>query len=333
MSKLGLDKSLLAQIAKGAKYRSEEEASTDNSDMPLTRTPLTNSNAFAEPESNAEFTHSTVIPPTGREVKTKRVRVEANITKLWEGNPRNFAKKKVDNLLPLIQSTNGNTIPVFARYDSTGDIEIIAGSRRRECCIELNKLLSIDIIECSDQEADAIAFMENEGRLDVDSFSNGQFLLARFEMRKQKEPSLTIEQFANSFSVTRETMNRYLSIGRLPESFKNVVADQETFKRNTCEKLVSAYKSASKELGEEEVIERVERARNFKTAALLIHFIKKIVNSSDDDKVEKPLKWSLGEGVINLKVKKNGTKVIELDKNISPDILEKIETLLEKPTR
>lgn len=300
--------------------------------MPLTRTPLTNVTTTNDIVQTAEYTHSTVIPPTGREVKTKRIRTEATNTKLWEGNPRNFANKKIDNLLPLIQSTNGNTIPVFARYNNAGDIEIIAGSRRRECCIELNKLLSIDIIECSDQEADAIAFMENEGRLDVDAFSNGQFLLARFNMRKRVEPTLTIEQFANSFSITRETMNRYLSIGKLPHIFKDVVTQQESFKRNTCEKLVSAYRAASKELGEHIVVEKVERAKSFKNAILLIHFIKKLINSEDSIEIEKPRKWSVGEGNINYKIKKNGSRIIELDKDISNDLILKIETLLEKPS-
>lgn len=342
MGKFSIDKSQLnkiAQIAKGAQYPSEreqDEQTAKNEEVILERTPLIKTDSTehesAQRADQLVATFKTVIPPTGREVDTQRTRVSPHETKLWEGNPRNFAKKSVSNLVPLIQATNGNTVPVFARYNKEGDIEIIAGSRRRQACNELNKLLTVDIIECNDQEADAIAFMENEGRLDVDAFSNGQFLESRYKMRKSDDPSLTIEQYANSFGVERETMNKYLSIGRLPNALKESVLEHATFSRRSCEKLVSAYKNAAKQIGEDDVLVKVNRSGSFKDCSTLIHFIKKLVNNEPEIVVEPAKKWTVGDAKISFKMKKNGARVIELDSNIDNELLKKLEQLIEKPS-
>lgn len=338
------DKKRMAAIAKGAQYPSEREkseASQVQEEVVLERKPLSSVPVSPKPSAasseqtaghaEAELSFPTVIPPTGREVATRRIRVEANETTLWEGNPRNFAEGPIDNLLPLIQATNGNTVPIFARYDSEGRIQVIAGSRRRRACMELNKLLTVDIIECTDYEADAISYMENEGRLDVDAFSNGQFLLSRFNIRKKEDPSLNVGQFANNFGVERETMSRYLSIGKLPTEFKTAVKDHSTFGRNACLKLMSAYKKASEDLSSEEVIKRVERGAEFKDCPSLIHFIKKLVQAEPELKIDAPKSWSLNESKVSYKMKKNGARVFELDANISAETLRKIEELLEKP--
>lgn len=96
------------------------------------------------------------------------------------GNPRNFGIKDISDLLPLIKETGGNSQAVDARMVGN-KIEVIAGSRRRECCIEAGFPLTVDIYEdMNDDDADYLAATENKGRKDINVITDSNYLRYKF---------------------------------------------------------------------------------------------------------------------------------------------------------
>ena len=208
---MDLNIDLLEKAALGAKYPSEVEDNTTESDSFLT------------------------LP--SRQVKKTTIKVDPTKTRLWSGNPRNFALViDISDLIPLIKKGKGNLTPVYARKLSVPDennieIEVIAGCRRRLSCIEAGELLTVDLIDVDDNEAKYLADNENNGRTEPDFLTDCRYLKFVYDNMKREDESLTVAIFAEmqDKKVSRQTMNEKLKLAELPDWIQTPVQDSYTW--------------------------------------------------------------------------------------------------------
>ena len=282
MQRIKIDTSILKQASAGATYPSE-----DNKD-----TTITNDDKAKKPVKVTSDVQSfnggeTVIPPTGRTATFQRLRIDPNKTILWKGNPRNQVENNVSSLSDLILNTNGNVIPVFARPtgDSEYPYEIIYGSRRRQACIEKNKLLLVDVVVVTDEEADALAYLENEGRLDVHKLGMARYFKYRYELLKEEDPTITVSSFGSRYGYSRQTMHEYFTICNIPKVLDRVVKSGDwTF--NKCLKLAS-YFDGKDALKEQAVLNELHNT--YQVLADLLRDVKKEFSKVGENKPEKTL--------------------------------------------
>lgn len=303
----------LEDIALQAKYPSEAN----------TETPLANTNK-----------NDAYIKIKGREVHYTTITIDPTKTKLYEGNPRNFAVGvDISDLAPLIKESKGNTVPVWARKlskpDENGiDIEIIAGLRRRLSCIEVGENLTIDLIDdINEEEALHLAEIENSGRKNTDFFAECRYLKYLFDKLKALEPATTVESFADKKKIARQTMSEKLKLGILIEDWLLIpVQDHNSWSFRKGIRLKTLFNKLLKENRLSELKKELE-GKAFTTADKLLYFVEVFTKLSQSVYKED---FALKGGVATIKDTGKGHLSISLDKNVPLEIKEKIIKMVKK---
>lgn len=191
-------------------------------------------------------------------LKGKRITVVASSTTLWAANPRNFGTKDVSDLLPLIEESGGNSIAVEGRWQGN-KIEVIAGSRRRESCILATLPLTVDVYEdCSDEDAEYIAQVENQGRKDLTVIGYCNFLYANFHEKKENDSSLTVEAYAKKKKLNRTSMQERFAIAKLPRWLQCAAKQEDTWSVRQAKSLASLWGKLSETNSEDDIRKKLK---------------------------------------------------------------------------
>lgn len=247
----------------------------------------------------------------------KRVIVKASETTLWEGNPRNFSRDNdIEDLLPLIEKSGGNTQAVDARYNKDGNIEIIAGSRRRRCCIEAGLELVIDLYDdMTDADAMEIAEIENSGRKEVDIIGECDYLYDKFLKLKENDPAMNVEIYSRMNSVDRTLMHLKFSVAKLPDWLKDSSKNLKWSIRN-----LKALTAINRQLEEMNIgPDQLNFKLPLSTPNLVISSFKKMLDTAEIKK----------DNDVKITKARNGSITIKISNEISADKKEKILNFLE----
>lgn len=276
-------------------------------------------------EREAKLPQENFLSLPTRKVAKNTIRIDAEQTTLWPGNPRNFAVGiDISDLVPLIKKAKGNIQPVFGRKldrpRNGVEIEIIAGCRRRLSCIETGEPLTVDLIDISDDEARYLAELENQGRKDPDLITTCRYLKYLFDQKKMDNPDFTIEQFAIEEGTTRQTMTEKLRLADLPLWLLRTVKDSDSW---TFRKGVKVKSLLSRHADQ---IEQLVDNKVFANAESLV----KHVETQLDEGLSKQTLITSVEGVtVNLSTNKNGQTVLKLGKGIKPEMLNALNDLID----
>lgn len=276
------------------------------------------------PSETAPVHENFLSLPTRKVTKTT-IRINADETCLWPGNPRNFAVGvDISDLVPLIKKAKGNIQPVFGRrLDRPKDgveVEIIAGCRRRLSCKETGELLTVDLIDINDEEARYLAELENQGRKDPDLITTCRYLKYLFDQKKQHSPDFTIEQFAVEEGTTRQTMTEKLRLADLPIWLLRSVKDSDSWTFRKGVKIKSLLSRHSDD------IEGLTKDKVFANADSLV---KQVESALEQNLTKKTLSTSVEGIAVNLATNKNGQTVLKLGKGIKPELLDALNQLIE----
>lgn len=272
-----------------------------------------------------------MVPPSGRRATVERVRIHPKNCEYWKGNPRNFGKKDVSDLVPLVKNTNGNVVAVLGRYkkNEEGIVELIWGTRRHEACAEANKYLLVDIVDVTDDEADALSFMENAGRKDITALAICRYFKHRFKTLKEEDEKLTVEKFAAKYDKDRAQMNKQLSYGGLPDELEKKVENQESWTYRRLEQ----FNKAVNKLGDSIVSSAIGKmGEAYKDADEFMRDFKKITErlGGTVDEKPKPKIYRLAEGRAVVDNKVSGGLHLKLDSSVAEAVKDEIEALLQK---
>ena len=272
-----------------------------------------------------------MVPPSGRRARVERVRIHPKKCKYWHGNPRNFGKKDVSDLVPLVKNTNGNIVAVLGRYkkNTDGIVELIWGTRRHEACSEANKYLLVDIVDVTDEEADALSFMENAGRKDITALAICRYFNHRFNTLKEEDETLTVGQFAAKYDKDRAQMSKRLSYGGLPVELEEKVENQDSWTYRRLEQ----FNKAVIKLGESTVNSAItSMGETYKDADQFMRDFKKITEKlgATVDEKPKPKIYRIGEGRAVVDNKANGGLNLRLDGSVAAVVKDELQALLKK---
>tara|TARA_B100002049_G_C16084736_1_gene378815 strand:+ start:2006 stop:3424 length:1419 start_codon:yes stop_codon:yes gene_type:complete len=231
---------------------------------------------------------NTYIIIDGEELKLTSERVNPKKTIVWAGNPRLFeqGETNIEDLLPHIHHTKGNTMPAYGRkavHDGEDVIEIIAGSRRRLACIRGGYDLLVNLIECNDSQALLLTEQENEGREGTTFIAGCRWHLAQYESVKaameEQGGKYTQEQYATSRNSNLTKMQDYFSFARFPDWLTQCIRDQSTLSYRSCNTLRKLLRTETEDL------QRVCTENQFEKATQLIkHFQKPTKKQLEVDK-------------------------------------------------
>lgn len=260
-------------------------------------------------------------------------KVDPSSTLVWEGNPRNFEVHDLDtsDLWPLIETTQGNTIPVYGRYvtiDGLSKLQIIAGSRRRSCCIKGNFLLLVQIVDCSDEEAQQLAEQENKGRKNTSFIADCRMYLAQFNTLKEKAAEknarYTQQMYASLLGINLTTLQDYLAFAKFPDWLILAVKQQDSWSYRSCNLIRKAYNANRAKT------ESLCRKDNYATVHSLIKAIEHVPKQTSlkDEVIEKRFKvCGIKDAIVYTKCRK-GTS-IQISPMINQKLLNNIEDAIE----
>ena len=267
-----------------------------------------------------------------RKVKKHTIQIDPKKTRLWSGNPRNFALiVTIDDLLPKIRKSKGNLQPVLARKLAVPDEnacthEVIFGCRRRLSCIEANVLLTADLVDINDDEAKFLAGEENEGRLDNDFIAECRYLKSEYDRLKiANNGRLSVEEFASMNEQSRQTMSEKLHIAGLPDVLLGSVEDAYSWTLRNATKVKSAYNKFQSDQDKEILFTKLECQRFPKVDSLLKFFdelngVKKTVDE---------LKYQLGGSTVSVKKDSKNIK-INIPVKAGEAVYKEIQAILSK---
>lgn len=268
------------------------------------------------------------LVPGGRLSGRRLSITNADRTVLWDGNPRNLDRDKdISDLLPLIRNSGGNTQPVDGRQLPDGTIEIVAGSRRRACCIEAKLPLIVDVYEhMTDDLAHYVADLENRGRKDIGLIAECEYLSRRLEEVKKKVTGITLSEFAERYGMSRRSMARRLAVADLPDYLLATCHAIDGWSLRQADTLVQLFNDLSQHGVNDAQIEPAIRI-NTKTVPNLLGALKGLMpRQGDDEPTTETL--SVAEGTIRIKQNKTGSMTILVDGKVPVNIREKLlETL------
>jgi len=305
---MDLNIDLLEKAALGAKYPSEVEEKPADSESFLTL--------------------------ASRQVKKTTVQVDPAKTRLWAGNPRNFALVvDISDLVPLIKKGKGNLTPVYARKLSVPDengieIEVIAGCRRRLSCIEAGELLTVDLVDVDDTEAKYLADNENNGRTDPDFLTDCRYLKFVYDNMKREDESLTVSIFAEmqDKKVSRQTMNEKLKLAELPEWIQTPVQDTYSWGLRKGIKVKSILGDTALDV---EALKNKLATMQFATADKLIAFISEFIGTitQGEDK-----HFMVGKHKISLAQNAKGHTKISIPAGVPASLVTELEQVIKAYT-
>ena len=232
----------------------------------------------------------TFIVLNEREIPVESLKTNPSETIVWNGNPRLFesCEADIEDLLPLIHQTKGNTIPAFGRWteiDGKKTIEIIAGSRRRLACIRAGYELLINIIECDDDEALLLTGIENKGREKTSFIADCRWHVSQFEaIQKRKRlhgEEYTQRNYANQQDVSLSTMGDYIAFGRFPRWLTDSISNQASISYRSCNEIRKLLK------GDQEALKKKLEGKEYKTANALVKDLKLETATGDQKSTKK----------------------------------------------
>lgn len=267
-----------------------------------------------------------------RKVKKHTVQVDPNKTRLWKGNPRNFALViNIDDLLPRIRKSKGNLQPVLARKLAVPDengcsIEVIFGCRRRLCTIEANTLLTVDMVDINDEEAKQLVIEENGGRKDNDFIADCRYLKSEYERLKTINGGrLSVEDFASMHEQARQTMSEKLHIAALPDELLVSVEDTYSWTLRNAVKVKSCFNSVGGDDEKEELFSKLKTKRFPKVDSLLKFF----ADLSGANKKTLSSTYDLNGTKVQIKKDSKNIK-IQIPTNCDQSVVNEIEAVLKK---
>jgi hypothetical protein len=281
----------------------------------------------------------------GRKVTSETVIVNPNETIVWTGNPRNFEVFDVDtsDLLPHIISSGGNTIPVYGRRgDINGKkvIEIIAGSRRRVCCITAEVSLLVTLLDCTDEEALSLTEDENTGRAETTFIATCRWHLSQFQSLKASNTTdgrrFSEADYAKLKGVHPVTIQDYLAIGAFPDEIIKCVTDPKSWSYRAC-KTLRKLKNKNNEL-----VLNVSQNSEFTKANAFLKSIEAAFTAQEEPTHETP--ENVAEPIIEAKTNhfdvgpiKNAISIIKgkktinicIDASLHPRLITQLESTIE----
>jgi ParB family chromosome partitioning protein len=140
------------------------------------------------------------------------------------------ARCELGNIEELQDSIRSKGVlePILVRAKGSR-FEIIAGERRYQASknIGLKELPCIDM-EVEDNEAMEIALIENLQRKDLDIFEEADGLQALADIHNYNH-----EQISNKIGKGRSTITEILSIAKIPQPVRDIIAEAGGFSRST----------------------------------------------------------------------------------------------------
>lgn len=254
-----------------------------------------------------------------------RIRLKASETTLWDENPRNFGPKgDYSDLEDAIRESGGNTQAVDARIVN-GKVQIIAGSRRRYCCMVLDLPLTADLWDdINDDVACYIAETENSERKDIDLLSDYNYLFNRFNKLKSQDDSMTVEQFAIRYKNKRRNMHNIFAIAKLPSWLKDCAKNRSSWSQRQALTLESYYRNALQTNTEESL--KAVFQKQLTTPSQVLALLKEYTTGKEKSSI--PTISSKSGISFNLSSNKSGVVKISPDSPLSKEQLEKLEAFL-----
>lgn len=254
-----------------------------------------------------------------------RITIKPNDTELFPLNPRNFGQRDIADLLPLIEKAGGNSTAVDGRWVGN-KVEVIAGSRRRESCIQAGLPLTVDVYkDCTDEDAEYIAYAENAGRQDISVLSFCNFLLADYQQKKEIDSSLTVELYAKKKSLSRSSMMERFAVARLPQWLQTAVKQEDKWSVRQANTLTKLWNSICERYSEEDVKNKLKVPVT--TPSMLLNQLNSLIVKDNNDE-PKPASVTFGDNKWQLSRDKKGKVTISSESTLSVEQYEEILNLL-----
>ncbi len=228
-------------------------------------------------------------------------------------------------------------IPALGRRKADGKVEVIAGSRRRRACIKEDVKFLIDVIDATDEQAQQMAYIENEGRLDIDVWGQAAYYAIVFDNDKIIDPTLDITRFAEKYKVSRKTMSEYINLNAKVPSWLINACEREDKQENGKIHLLWTFNLANQlkrvfkqidSVSEQEKLKESLINKRLKDPKSLISYVKNLHGLKEKVKPQR-IEYD-GGAVLVKKGIKNNTLEIKLTDKSSPELREEIQQILER---
>ncbi|EKC6562563.1 ParB/RepB/Spo0J family plasmid partition protein [Salmonella enterica] len=265
------------------------------------------------------------LPVCGRDVtftlETVAAEMVERATMVWSGNERDQAlltQAALDDLIPSFL-TSGQQNPAFGRKIS-GIIEVADGSRRRQTAIYTHSEYRILVGDLDDEQMAWLSTIGNNYR-QTSAYERGK----RYARRLKNEFGDNVSKLAEAENISRKIIMRCIKTAELPREIIALFSNPNELSARAGESLAKVYK------GNEDAVlafaqhlaKRQKGGESFETDEVLKQL---------HDVAEKPTKPATRERLFGkgIKAKYKGDSVSFQLNNVSPVVIQKIETLLKE---
>ncbi|EAB6703110.1 ParB/RepB/Spo0J family plasmid partition protein [Salmonella enterica] len=265
------------------------------------------------------------LPVCGRDVtftlETVAAEMVERATMVWSGNERDQAlltQAALDDLIPSFL-TSGQQNPALGRKIS-GIIEVADGSRRRQTAIYTHSEYRVLVGDLDDEQMAWLSTIGNSYR-QTSSYERGK----RYARRLKNEFGDNVSKLAEAENISRKIIMRCIKTAELPRKIIALFSNPNELSARAGESLAKVY------AGNEDAVlafaqhlaKRQKDGESFETDEIL----KQLHNVA-----EKPTKPATRERLFGqgIKAKYKGDSVSFQLNNVSPVVIQKIETLLKE---
>ncbi|EAB8136693.1 ParB/RepB/Spo0J family plasmid partition protein [Salmonella enterica subsp. enterica] len=265
------------------------------------------------------------LPVCGRDVtftlETVAAEMVERATMVWSGNERDQAlltQAALDDLIPSFL-TSGQQNPAFGRKIS-GIIEVADGSRRRQTAIYTHSEYRVLVGDLDDEQMAWLSTIGNNYR-QTSAYERGK----RYARRLKNEFGDNVSKLAEAENISRKIIMRCIKTAELPREIIALFSNPNELSARAGESLAKVYK------GNEDAVlafaqhlaKRQKGGESFETDEVLKQL---------HDVAEKPTKPATRERLFGkgIKAKYKGDSVSFQLNNVSPVVIQKIETLLKE---
>ncbi|EAB9447494.1 ParB/RepB/Spo0J family plasmid partition protein [Salmonella enterica subsp. diarizonae] len=265
------------------------------------------------------------LPVCGRDVtftlETVAAEMVERATMVWSGNERDQAlltQAALDDLIPSFL-TSGQQNPAFGRKIS-GIIEVADGSRRRQTAIYTHSEYRVLVGDLDDEQMAWLSTIGNSYR-QTSAYERGK----RYARRLKNEFGDNVSKLAEAENISRKIIMRCIKTAELPREIIALFSNPNELSARAGESLAKVY------AGNEDAVlafaqhlaKRQKRGESFETDEILKQL---------HDVAEKPTKTATRERLFGKGIKakyKRDSVSFQLN-NVSPVVIQKIETLLKE---
>ncbi|ECH9430657.1 ParB/RepB/Spo0J family plasmid partition protein [Salmonella enterica subsp. enterica] len=265
------------------------------------------------------------LPVCGRDVtftlETVAAEMVERATMVWSGNERDQAlltQAALDDLIPSFL-TSGQQNPAFGRKIS-GIIEVADGSRRRQTAIYTHSEYRVLVGDLDDEQMAWLSTIGNSYR-QTSAYERGK----RYARRLKNEFGDNVSKLAEAENISRKIIMRCIKTAELPQEIIALFSNPNELSARAGESLAKVY------AGNEDAVlsfaqhlaKRQKGGESFETDEVLKQL---------HDVAEKPTKPATRERLFGkgIKAKYKGDSVSFQLNNVSPVVIQKIETLLKE---